>query len=85
MDKLEKLTIENLRKSFDILWQAVRDREYNSRSILGDELLNMKDVFDEYDRHLTSQCSGQETLVIVNHPPICTKCMKCHWPDVSCH
>ena len=60
MDKIYKLTIQDLRKSFDVLWQAVQDRKYNSRSILGDELLNMKDSFDELDRHITTHAADTE-------------------------
>ena len=60
MDKIYKLTIQDLRKSFDVLWQAVQDRKYNSRSILGDELLNMKDSFDELDRHITTHTADTE-------------------------
>ena len=44
--------IDTLRKSFNILWQAVQDGKINSRGIVGDELLNMKDAFDELDHHL---------------------------------
>lgn len=45
----EKLrnAIRHLRKNFDCLWQAVQDGKFNSRSILGDQLLDMKDVFDD--------------------------------------
>lgn len=60
VDEIYTLTVLKLRKSFEILWQAVQDRKYNSRSILGDELLNMKDALDDLDRHLINQSSGRE-------------------------
>ncbi|MFX0200513.1 MAG: hypothetical protein ACFFCW_30715 [Candidatus Hodarchaeota archaeon] len=50
MDEKYQVAITELRKSFDRLWQAVQDGQFDSRSILGDELLNMKDVFNELDR-----------------------------------
>jgi len=33
---------------------------------------------------LTQQSSGQETPVVVNHPPLCPKCMKCHHSEAGC-
>ena len=47
-------------------------------------LKSLQDEIEALERHLTQQCSRQETPVIVGHPPVCSKCMRCHWPDVSC-
>lgn len=71
VNEIYELTIQSLRKSFDTLWQAIQDGKYNSRSVLADELLNMKDAFDDFDRHLTAQSSKWEV----------PRCDECHLPD----
>ena len=59
MNKIYEIALKDLRKSFDRLWDAVQSGQYGSRSLLGDELLNMKDAFDSAERHLTRACTRQ--------------------------
>jgi len=40
-------TIVVLERSVDRLWQAVENGLYGSRSIVGDEVLNMRDALDD--------------------------------------
>ena len=100
MEKLIKsfLSINNVRrlvlKSIDVLKtidNLFLDCHYPLRHIVVNPSKDLdytvgdliKDTL-KADAVLTSQCSGQETPVVVNHPPVCAKCMKCHWPNVSC-
>jgi len=35
-------------------------------------------------KNIQLKCRGQETPVIVNHPPLCSKCMRCHHSEDGC-
>ena len=55
MKEILEIELKHLRASFDRLWSAVQKGQYDSRSILGDELLNMKAAFDTIDRHFPTK------------------------------
>ena len=84
MNKNYKVEITTERNEKDTYLCITHDGRQWSTVRIRNKDVEIPLIIAELQRHLTQQCSGQETPVIVNHPPVCSKCMRCHHIDEPC-